>query len=66
MDFKFESFLTFMTVPLVKPVTQVVLSISYSQHRENIATLLIFLSQGVSVETANQCGGKNKTSFAKN
>ena len=32
---------------------------------KKIATLLIFLLQGVSVETADQCGGRKKTSFAK-
>ena len=29
------------------------------------ATRVIFLLQGASVETANQCGGRKKTSFAK-
>ena len=38
----------------MKPIVQVFLSISSIQHREKkIATLLIFLSQGVSEETAN-------------
>ena len=32
---------------------------------KKIATLLIFLLQGVGVETANQCGVRKKTSFAK-
>ena len=51
---------------LVKPTIQVVLSISSIQHREkNCYFIDFFLLQGVSVETANQCGGRKKTSFTK-
>ena len=52
---------------LVKPTIQVVLSISSIQHREKNCyfTDFFFLLQGVSVETAIQCGGREKTSFTK-
>ena len=48
----------------MKAIIQVVLFISSTQHRERNCYFTVFLLQGVRVETANQSGGRKKTSSA--
>ena len=67
---KFELSLTFgtitelITVPFSKTNHTICTICVFNIVKKN-ATLLIFLLQGVDVETANQCRGRKKTSAEK-